>query len=204
VQASFTVHEGDEFAQRGEIMITTNGLEGSLIYALSALLREVCAATGFARIYLDLAPDKKLAFLINRLSQTRGKDSMANHLRKRIGIDGIKAGLLREILTVHDFDDPVKLCHFIKALPVKLLAARPLDEAISSAGGVAFAALDEQLMSHALPGVFCAGEMLDWEAPTGGYLLTVCFASGRAAGLGALAWLQNSEVYSAGNASPPH
>ncbi|MGZ8191627.1 MAG: TIGR03862 family flavoprotein, partial [Methylococcaceae bacterium] len=95
VQASFTPHEGDTFVQRGEIMITTNGLEGSLIYAMSALLREEIAATGFARIYLDLAPDKELEFLINRLSQPRGKYSMANHLRKRIGIDGIKAGLLR-------------------------------------------------------------------------------------------------------------
>ncbi|MGZ8190652.1 MAG: NAD(P)/FAD-dependent oxidoreductase, partial [Methylococcaceae bacterium] len=139
-----------------------------------------------------------------RLSQPRGKYSMANHLRKRIGIDGIKAGLLREILTVHDFDNPVKLCQFIKALPVKLLAARPLDEAISSAGGVTFEALDERLMCRSLPGVFCAGEMLDWEAPTGGYLLAACFASGRAAGMGVLAWLQNSKIHSVGNASPSH
>ncbi len=192
VQATFTTPRGATVVQRGDIIITQHGLEGGLIYTLSALIRDALAEQGVAVIYLDLAPDKDLTDLINRLSQARGKDSMANHLRKRIGIDGIKAGLLREILTIHDFDDPVKLCQFIKALPLKLLATRPLDEAISSAGGVTFATLDDRLMSHSRAGVFCAGEMLDWEAPTGGYLLTACFASGRAAGLGVLAWLQES------------
>ncbi|MDP2904197.1 MAG: TIGR03862 family flavoprotein [Methylovulum sp.] len=187
---SFSHAEGYRNIQRGELMVTASGVEGGLIYTLSAVLRDEIATTGSAVIYLDLAPDQDESRLIARLSPARGKASMASYLRKRIGIDGVKAGLLREILPVPDFDDPARLAAAIKALPVKLLAVRPLDEAISSAGGVTFAALDGQLMLRAMPGVFCAGEMLDWEAPTGGYLLTACFATGRAAGLGALAWLQ--------------
>ena len=115
---------------------------------------------------------------------------MASHLQSRLGIKGVKAGLLRECVPAQDYTDPARLGAAIKALPVRLIATRPLDEAISSAGGVAFEALDERLMIRSLPGVFCAGEMLDWEAPTGGYLLTACFASGHAAGLGVLAWLE--------------
>jgi predicted flavoprotein YhiN len=114
---------------------------------------------------------------------------MAKHLQRRAGIVGVKAGLLRELADPEDFSNPVRLAAAIKSLPLRLNAPRPLDEAISTAGGVAFEALDGQLMARAMPGVFCAGEMLDWEAPTGGYLLTACFATGRAAGLGALAWL---------------
>ena len=113
---------------------------------------------------------------------------MASHLQSRLGIKGVKAGLLRECVAAQDYADPARLGAAIKALPVRLIATRPLDEAISSAGGVTFDALDEGLMIRSLPGVFCAGEMLDWEAPTGGYLLTACFASGRTAGLGVLAW----------------
>ncbi|MDO9269964.1 MAG: TIGR03862 family flavoprotein [Methylobacter sp.] len=191
VQASFTNSAGTEFCQLGELVVTADGVEGSLIYKMSALLREQIAVSGTALIYLDLAPGKDKQFLIDRISQPRGKHSMANHLRKRIGIDSLKAGLLREALSKEDFDDPVRLCEAIKALPVKLLAARPIDEAISSAGGVTFKALDERLMVRSMPGVFCAGEMLDWEAPTGGYLLTACFASGRVVGEGVLAWLQD-------------
>ncbi|WP_051604184.1 TIGR03862 family flavoprotein [Methylobacter tundripaludum] len=191
VQASFSNSTGAEFCQLGELVVTADGVEGSLIYKMSALLREQIAASGTALIYLDLAPGRDKQFLIDRISQPRGKHSMANHLRKRIGIDSLKAGLLREALSKEDFDDPVRLCETIKALPVKLLAARPIDEAISSAGGVTFEALDEYLMIRSAPGVFCAGEMLDWEAPTGGYLLTACFAGGRVAGEGVLAWLQS-------------
>ncbi len=116
---------------------------------------------------------------------------MASHLQSKVGIAGVKAGLLRECASKEDYADPKKLAQAIKALPLKLIATRPIDEAISSAGGVMFEALDEHLMSQKMPGVFCAGEMLDWEAPTGGYLLTACFASGRSAGLGAAAWLQS-------------
>jgi uncharacterized flavoprotein (TIGR03862 family) len=190
VQASFTDSAGSKFCEQGELLVTAKGVEGNLIYKMSALLREQIAATGTASVYLDLAPDKDKQFLINRMLQPRGKNSMANHLRKRIGIDGVKASLLREFLLKADFDDPVRLCEAIKALPVKLVAARPIDEAISSAGGVSFEALDENLMVRTMPGVFCAGEMLDWEAPTGGYLLTACFASGRVAGNGVLSWLK--------------
>ena len=193
VSVTFTDSEGVKIQQQGELVVTADGVEGGLIYALSALLREQITATGAAVIHLDLAPDRDMQFLLDRISQSRGKDSMANFLRKRVGIDGVKAGLLREVLPKSDFDNPVRLCGAIKSLPIRLVAARPIDEAISSAGGVAFDALDERLMIRSMPGVFCAGEMLDWEAPTGGYLLTACFASGRAAGLGVLAWLNKEQ-----------
>ena len=181
---------GTESRQQGEFMVTASGVEGGLIYALSARLRDEIEAAGAALLHLDLAPGRDLARLVQELSRGRGSSSMANHLRRRAGIDGVKAGLLRELLPAGDFADPVRLAAAIKALPLRVIAPRPLDEAISSAGGVAFEDLDEQLMIRALPGVFCAGEMLDWEAPTGGYLLTACFASGRAAGAGAAAWLK--------------
>jgi uncharacterized flavoprotein (TIGR03862 family) len=176
--------------QKGDLVITETGVEGGVIYTASALLRESCAAIGAAVIYLDLLPDKTLPLLVDSLSQPRGKASMANHLRKRVGITGVKVGLLHELLTAEAFNNPTKLAQAIKSLPIKLLAPRPIDEAISTAGGVTFAAMNEHLMIRNLAGVFCAGEMLDWEAPTGGYLLTACFASGRAAGEGVLTWLQ--------------
>jgi predicted flavoprotein YhiN len=115
---------------------------------------------------------------------------MAKHLHRQAGLDGVKAALLRELTPAEQFADPQRLAAAIKALPITLRQARPLAEAISSAGGVPFEALDDNLMLSALPGTFCAGEMLDWEAPTGGYLLTACFASGRVAGQGMLRWLQ--------------
>jgi uncharacterized flavoprotein (TIGR03862 family) len=179
----------NDFQQQGDCVVTASGIEGSLIYALSAPLRDEIALSGSATLTLDLAPGRTLASLIDKISQPRGKQSVANHLRKRLGIEGVKAGLLREAVPTEDFNDPGKLCSVIKALPIKLMATRPIAEAISSAGGVSFVAVDEHLMIRALPGVFCAGEMLDWEAPTGGYLLAACFASGRAAGEGALKWL---------------
>jgi uncharacterized flavoprotein (TIGR03862 family) len=189
IVASFNNSTGIEVRQSGELLVTATGVEGNLIYQMSAFLREQIATTGTASIYLDLAPGKDKQFLIDRILQARGKHTMANHLRKRIGIDGVKAGLLREVLQKADFDDPVLLCDAIKALPIQIVKARPIAEAISSAGGVSFEALDERLMIRSMPGVFCAGEMLDWEAPTGGYLLTACFAGGYVAGAGALAWL---------------
>ncbi len=192
VCVSFSNAQGVDIRQPGELIVTTTGLEGGLIYSLSALLREEIAKTGFADINIDLLPGKELPLLIARMSQARGKNSMANHLRKSVGIDGVKAGLLREIAPAVDFENPERLCSHIKALTVRLIATRPIDEAISSAGGIAFEALDENLMIRSMPGVFCAGEMLDWEAPTGGYLLTACFATGRAAGLGVLASLHRS------------
>jgi predicted flavoprotein YhiN len=140
-------------------------------------------------MHLDLAPDKTEAQLIERLSKLRGSRSMASHLEKTVGIKGVKAGLLREFVQKDDFGNMNRLAFFIKQLPVPLIATRPLDEAISSAGGVTFGALDENLMIRELPGVFCAGEMLDWEAPTGGYLITACMASGRVAGAGVIKWM---------------
>jgi uncharacterized flavoprotein (TIGR03862 family) len=188
VGVCFRNSQGNQVCQLGELMVTANGVEGGAIYSLSALLRDELEKTGGAVIAIDLAPDKTVSSLASRLQQ-RGKASLANHLRKRVGIDGVKMALLREVLLPADCADPVKLAEAIKALPVRLLATRPIDEAISSAGGVMFSELNAQLMLKALPGVFCAGEMLDWEAPTGGYLLTACLATGRTAGLGALAWL---------------
>jgi uncharacterized flavoprotein (TIGR03862 family) len=191
IQLTFLDSEGVQFHQSGECVVTDYGIEGGLIYALSAPLRERIVTTGAAEIHIDLAPGKTRQFVIDRLSQPRGKLSVANYLRKRLGIDGVKAGLLREVLSAQEFADPVRLGSAIKALTIKLKATRPLNEAISTAGGVAFEALDERLMLRTMPGVFCAGEMLDWEAPTGGYLLTTCFASGYVAGTGVLAWLES-------------
>ncbi|MEN9864686.1 MAG: hypothetical protein RL748_276, partial [Pseudomonadota bacterium] len=134
----------------------------------------------------DWPADKVLA----EVARPRGSRSLSSHLKSRLGLHGVVAALLHELLSKQDFAQPDKLAVAIKALPLPLLAPRPIDEAISSAGGVCFEAMNAQLMLNALPGVFCAGEMLDWEAPTGGYLLTGCFASGRMAGQGALAWLK--------------
>jgi hypothetical protein len=189
VVLSFTDDRGVEHRRQGELMVTEHGLEGGLIYALSALLREAIAQQGQATIHLDLVPGRTLERLTAELARPRGAASLAKHLKARAGIEGVKAGLVREVLTGAQLDDPAVLARTLKALPLRLTATRPIDEAISSAGGVLFEALDDHLMLRNLPGVFCAGEMLDWEAPTGGYLLTACFASGRAAGLGALAWL---------------
>jgi uncharacterized flavoprotein (TIGR03862 family) len=176
--------------RQGEFVVTASGVEGSLIYALSARLRDEIAARGVAVLHLDLAPGRELPRLVDELSRPRGSRSLSSHLQSRTGLKGVKTGLLRELLPAEDFADPARLAAAIKALPLRLVAPRPLAEAISSAGGVMFEALDDRLMIRALPGVFCAGEMLDWEAPTGGYLLNACFASGRAAGLGALDWLK--------------
>jgi uncharacterized flavoprotein (TIGR03862 family) len=186
-----TVVDADAHAHKrqGEFIVTDTGIEGGLVYAMSSYLREAIEATGEARIMLDLAPDKTLERVIDEVSHPRGSRSMSSHLHSKVGIHGVKSGLLRELTSKETFDHPVQLAHAIKSLELKLIAPRPIDEAISSAGGVAFESLDEHLMLHELPGVFCAGEMLDWEAPTGGYLLTACFASGRAAGHGALAWI---------------
>ena len=178
-----------EFRQQGEFIVTKEGVEGGLIYAGSARLRDEIDANGKAVMFLDLKPDRALEWLVDKLSRPRGKRSLASYLEKSLGIYGVKAGLLREFVSKEDFTNAERLAGFIKALPVPLVAPRPLDEAISSAGGVRFESLDEGLMLRALPGVFCAGEMLDWEAPTGGYLLTACFSSGVAAGNGVLGWL---------------
>ena len=180
----------DDAPRLGECVITASGIEGSLIYALSAPIRESINRHGQATIHIDLLPNKPLDKVQVALSKPRGSRSMAKHLQGQLGIEGVKAALLRELTPAESFNDPALLAAAIKALPLTLIKPRPLDEAISSAGGVMFEALDDDLMLRQLPGVFCAGEMLDWEAPTGGYLLTACFASGRQAGLGMLKWLR--------------
>ncbi|WP_185015275.1 TIGR03862 family flavoprotein [Pseudomonas brassicacearum] len=180
----------DDVPRLGECVITATGIEGSLIYALSAPIREAINQTGSATIHLDLLPGRPVDKIQTALSKPRGSRSMAKHLHSQLGLDGVKAALLRELTPAECFTDPLLLANAIKALPLTLVNTRPLDEAISSAGGVTFEAMNENLMLKQLPGVFCAGEMLDWEAPTGGYLLTACFASGRAAGLGVAEWLQ--------------
>ena len=174
----------------GEFVITETGVEGGVIYMASAALRDEILMKGVATLRVDLTPDRDITRLTHDLSQPRGKRTMATHLERRAGIEGVKAGLLREVVSKEDFADPVRLAAMIKSLPLRLIAPRPLEEAISTAGGVPFEALTRQLMVRSLPGVFCAGEMLDWEAPTGGYLLTACFATGRAAGTGAVAWVR--------------
>jgi hypothetical protein len=190
VALRFTDTSGQTHARKGELMLSDTGIEGSLVYAVSAPLRDTIAAAGVVTVQLDLAPDKTLERIIAEVAHPRGARSLSSHLQSRAGIEGVKMALLREILAVEQLNDPVKLAHAIKSLPLEIVAPRPIEEAISSAGGVRFEALDEHLMLRDLPGVFCAGEMLDWEAPTGGYLLTACFASGRAAGQGALDYLR--------------
>ncbi len=183
---------GAESWHPGEFVITETGVEGGVIYSVSAALRDEILTKGVATMYLDLAPDRDVPRLTHDLSRPRGKRTMATHLQRQAHIEGVKAGLLREVVSKEDFADPARLAAAIKSLPLQLVAPRPLEEAISTAGGVPFEALDTRLMVRMLPGLFCAGEMLDWEAPTGGYLLTTCFATGRTAGAGAAAWLIES------------
>jgi uncharacterized flavoprotein (TIGR03862 family) len=180
--------------QQGEFVLTDTGVEGSLIYSFSAALREAIARDGQATLVLDLLPDHAPAQVLAELRRPRGSRSLATHLKSRLGIVGLKLALLHEVLGAEGMAHPDRLAAGLKALPLVLAAARPLDEAISTAGGVAWSSLDDRLMLRACPGVFCAGEMLDWEAPTGGYLLTASFASGRWAGQGALAWLQDQRI----------
>jgi uncharacterized flavoprotein (TIGR03862 family) len=178
-----------EFHRQGEFIVTKDGVQGSLIYAASASIRDEIEAQGKAVITLDMSPDRSHEWLVEKLSKPRGSRSMSSHLEKTVGLKGVKVGLLHEFMSKEDFGNMERVASFIKRMPIPLIAPRPLDEAISSAGGVTFESLDECLMLRAVPSVFCAGEMLDWEAPTGGYLLTACFASGRTAAAGVLKWL---------------
>jgi uncharacterized flavoprotein (TIGR03862 family) len=188
---AITAWVGEGSRVRGECMITDTGIEGGLVYALSASLRDRIEAEGKAALTVDLAPGMTAAEITSAVTRPHGKASLSTHLRKAAGIEGVKAGLLREMLTAEEFATPARLAVAIKALPLRVSAPRPLAEVISTAGGVRFEALDENLMLRARPGVFCAGEMLDWEAPTGGYLLTACFASGRSAGSFVVRWLMS-------------
>jgi uncharacterized flavoprotein (TIGR03862 family) len=179
--------------QPGEFVITAGGVEGSLIYAVSSALRERIERDGHAEFELDLLPARSLEWVAAELAHPRGPRSLSTHLKTRLNLSGVKAGLLWERVPKDVQADPQRFAAQIKALPICVLAARPIAEAISSAGGVKLESLDERLMLRELPGVFCAGEMLDWDAPTGGYLLTACFASGLAAGQGAADWLASRQ-----------
>jgi uncharacterized flavoprotein (TIGR03862 family) len=199
VRLEFDDGLGHPFDRAGEFVITAGGIEGSLVYAASALIRDQIERTGSATVHVDLVPGRDEARLATALAHGRGTRSLPNHLREHAGLDGVKAALLRErydaaALTRLVAEAPKQLAHELKAWPITLTAARPVDEAISTAGGVRLEALDERLMLPALPGVFCAGEMLDWEAPTGGYLLSACFASGRVAGQGVLDWWRQARA----------
>ncbi len=189
VVAHWRDRHGVAHQRQGECVLSEYGIEGSLVYAIGAELREQLAAGGQPPLTLDLAPGYRREALAARLAAPRGKHSIGDWLRRRAGLDAARCALVFELTDKATLADPDALAAHIKALPLRLRAPRPVAEAISTAGGVRLEALDEQLMLHARPGVFCAGEMLDWEAPTGGYLLTACFASGLLAGRGAAQWL---------------
>ena len=174
--------------QKGECTIAATGIEGGVIYTLAAPLRDHLARHGRAFLQLDLAPDRPLDAMIEALRRPRGRNSLSNHLRRQVNITGVKAGLLYEAALARQTEDPVALATLLKFTTIELKNTRPIDEAISTAGGVRFEGLTSRLMTRAIPGLFCAGEMLDWEAPTGGYLLTACLASGFCAGKGVLEW----------------
>jgi uncharacterized flavoprotein (TIGR03862 family) len=189
VALHFQDAQGRVFHKQGEFVITETGVEGSLIYAASSLIRDEIARSGKATIHLDLLPAFSHEKVLAEVRHPRGSKSLSAHLKSRLNLQGLKMALLYETLSKEQMQDNALLAQTIKTLPLSLGAARPIDEAISSAGGVAFEAMNAQLMLQAKPGVFCAGEMIDWEAPTGGYLLNACLASGKVAGLGARAYL---------------
>lgn len=180
---------GVERALQGECVLTETGIEGSLIYAIAADLRGAIHRDGEALLHLDLLPGRDLERLRRDLARPRNGRSLGEHLRRQAGLSGAKAALVFEVLDKTALQDMERVAATIKRLPLRLLRPRPMVETISTAGGIRLEALDESLMLRDMPGVFAAGEMLDWEAPTGGYLLTACFASGRRAGEGALRWL---------------
>ena len=189
VALSFTDSSGKSFHRRGEFVVTATGVEGNLVYAASALLRDDIARNGSATLALDLKPDFTPERVLAEVSHPRGSRSLSSHLKSRLNLTALHLALLHEVLSKEAMNDPAQLAAAIKHLPITLASTRPIDEAISSAGGVRLEALDAHLMASALPGLFVAGEMLDWEAPTGGYLLSACLASGRVAGLGATKYL---------------
>ena len=189
VAMTVTDVHGHTETRRGEMVISNYGVEGSLVYAFSHSLRELVHAHGQARFTLDLLPGRDAAGVLAEVCHPRGSRSWSSHLQSRLGLTGAKTALLYEVLDKSQWSDPAQVAASLKALPLTATSPRPLAEAISTAGGVAFTALSEPLMLQDMPGVFVAGEMLDWEAPTGGYLLNACLATGRWAGQGAADWL---------------
>lgn len=192
VAVRVTDRQGRSFHRKGEFVATATGVEGSLIYAVSALLRDELQHQGHATFELDLLPDRSPEQVLAQVAHPRGSRSLSSHLKSRLGLDGIRMAIVHERIDKATLHEPARLAAALKAVPITLAAARPIDEAISSAGGVRWEGLDKHLMVQARPGLFCAGEMLDWEAPTGGYLLTACLASGVAAGEGVRRWLQHA------------
>lgn len=194
VSLTFTGLDGVTESREGELLIREYGIEGSLVYAFSKKLREFINARGKATFTLDLLPGRSADRVLKELSSPRGSKSMSRYLQKCLGDNALKRTLLFEILSKEQMEDPSTLAKFVKALPITVQRPRPIEEVISSAGGVAFDSLDENLMLKALPGIFVAGEMIDWEAPTGGYLLTGCLSTGRWAAIGAAKWLQKNSL----------
>ena len=190
ISLTFTDLHGATETRPGELLVKDWGVEGSLVYAFYRRLREYLTVHGSATFTLDLLPGRGLERVTADLSRPRGSKSMSRHLQNALGDDTLKRALIFELVGREQMENPQLLAKCIKALPVTVQSARPIAEAISTAGGVSFDAVDENLMLKALPGVFVAGEMIDWEAPTGGYLLTACFATGRRAAMGAREWLK--------------
>lgn len=193
VSLTFSGLDGITESKEGELLIRDYGIEGSLIYAFSKKLREYINTHGAATFTLDLLPGRNADRVLKELSAPRGSKSMSRYLQKCLGNNSLKRALLYETLSKEQMDDPSTLAQYVKALPITVRRTRPIEEVISSAGGVCFSSLDENLMLKALPGIFVAGEMIDWEAPTGGYLLTGCFSTGRWAGIGASRWLSEAQ-----------
>lgn len=196
VVAHWVDRQGATHRRQGEFVLSEYGIEGSLVYAIGAELREQIADRGEALLMLDLVPGHTLQALAARLAAPRGRHSIGDWLRRRAGLDAAKCALVFELTDKPGLADPLTLATQLKALPLRLRAPRPVAEAISSAGGVRLEALDDRLMLRQRPGIFCAGEMLDWEAPTGGYLLTACLAGGRLAGEAAAQWLARAHASS--------
>ena len=183
----------EDQSSREEFVITSRGMESGAVFTLSLSVRDALERAGGATIHLDLLPDVSAEDVRHRLSRPRGKQSLSNHLRKTLNLAGVKRALLFEFGGLEAAEAPDQLARLIKHLPVPVIGLFPLDEAISTDGGISFEALDDHFMLKHRPGRFSAGEMLDWDAPTGGYLLTACLATGRAAGRGAVRWLNNAE-----------
>ncbi len=176
----------DGFSRKGECVLTATGIEGSLVYAASGLLRNAIERDGQATLHIDLKPEWSHERVLAEVAHPRGSRSLSSHLKGRLNLAPVHLALLHEVLPKNAMNNTTEIAVAIKALPLTLSAPRPIDEAISSAGGVQLETLDSHLMSRQHPGLFFAGEMLDWEAPTGGYLLSACLASGRIAAQGVL------------------
>ncbi|HEY9678925.1 MAG TPA: TIGR03862 family flavoprotein [Drouetiella sp.] len=190
VAVTFKGLDGVVRTKRGELLIKQWGIEGGLMYSFSRRIREYLNRHGKATFYIDLVPDRDLERVLSALSRPRGSHSFSRHLQDVIGNDALKRALIYEVAEGKT-ENPQSVAKLIKALPIVVSATRPIEEAISSAGGISFDAIDQNLMLKALPGIFVAGEMIDWEAPTGGYLLTACFATGRWSAKGVIGWLEN-------------